>query len=125
MILGTGLDIIDVNRIKPWLENAALLERYFSKEEIAYVRTRGAGAASSLAVRFAAKEAFGKALGLGLGGFALKDIEVCHDEKGCPRLVVRDRALKALKECGGGRIFLSLSHDASFGAAQVIIEEKE
>ncbi len=125
MILGTGLDIVDVNRVKPWLEDTGLLERYFSGDEVAYVRARGAGAAASLAVRFAAKEAFGKALGIGLDGFALKDIEVCRDEKGCPRLVLKGRAMTALEERGGGRIFLSLSHDASFGAAQVIIEEKE
>ncbi len=125
MILGIGLDIVETGRVESWLGNKRLLNRYFSREEIQYVLARGAGAAASLAARFAAKEAFGKALGRGLAGLNLRDIEVCPDQRGRPRLVLRETALEALKACGGGEVFLSLSHENSLAAAQVIIEEED
>ena len=85
---------------------------------------KGRMLAASLAARFSAKEAFGKALGTGLKGIALKDIEVALDEHGKPDLVLRGSAEEALKQSRGGRVFLSLSHDATFAIAQVIIEEE-
>lgn len=123
MILGTGIDIIDIERIRGWLKKENLLLRYFSRDEISYVQSKGKNAAASLAARFSAKEAFGKALGTGLTGIALKDIEVILDGKGKPELRLSGTALKALEENGGGKVFLSLSHDATFSIAQVIIEE--
>jgi len=123
MIKGTGIDLVDILRIKDWLHKDDLLRRYFSEKEILYVRSRGSHAAPSLAARFAAKEAFGKALGTGLHGITLKDIEVSLDHRGKPELILRGSAAAALKENGGGRVFLSLSHDSTFSIAQVIIEE--
>ena len=123
MILGTGIDIVDNERIKKWLDDDLILERYFSTDEIAYVRGRKKSAAASLAARFAAKEAFGKALGTGLHGISLKDIEVISDINGKPDLMLRGSALRVFEECGGGKVFLSLSHDSVFSIAQVIIEE--
>ena len=49
MIWGTGIDIVDIERIKPWLEREDLLHRYFSEDEISYVRGKGKDAAASLA----------------------------------------------------------------------------
>lgn len=123
MILGTGIDIVDNERIKNWLDDDLILKRYFSPEEIAYVRSKKKSAAASLAARFAAKEAFGKALGTGLHGISLKDIEVIPDKNGKPELKLRATALKAFEKSGGGKVFLSLSHDSVFSIAQVIIEE--
>jgi len=123
MIKGTGIDLVDIHRIKGWLEKDELLQRFFSENEIRYVRSRGSSAAASLAARFAAKEAFGKALGTGLKGITLKDIEVFLDERGRPELILRGSAQAALRENGGGRVFLSLSHDSALSIAQVIIEE--
>jgi len=123
MIKGTGIDLVDIRRIESWLEREDLLKRFFSDSEIAYVRTKGSSAAASLAARFAAKEAFGKALGTGLKGITLKDIEVSLDQRGKPELILRGSARTALLENGGGRIFLSLSHDATLSIAQVVIEE--
>ncbi len=125
MILGTGLDIVAIARMESWLKDSSLLERYFSREEIEYALARGAGAGASLAARFAAKEAFGKALGTGLGGLKLKDIEVRSDHRGCPRLELRGTAREASAALGKGKVFLSLTHEASFAAAQVIIEEAD
>ncbi|MDC7232268.1 MAG: holo-ACP synthase [Spirochaetales bacterium] len=123
MILGTGIDIVDNERIRTWLEDDRILNRYFSPDEIAYVKSKKKSAPASLAARFAAKEAFGKALGTGLKGISLKDIEVVTDEQGKPGLKLRHSALRILEENGGGKVFLSLSHDSVFSVAQVIIEE--
>jgi holo-[acyl-carrier protein] synthase len=123
VILGTGIDIVDNERIKKWLDDDQMLKRYFSSDEIAYVRSKKKSAAASLAARFAAKEAFGKALGTGLHGISLKDIEVIPDIHGKPDLKLRGSALQAFEESGGGKVFLSLSHDSVFSIAQVIIEE--
>ncbi|QEN07835.1 holo-ACP synthase [Oceanispirochaeta crateris] len=123
MIRGTGIDIVDIQRIREWLNNTDLLKRYFSDDEISYVQSKGHHASASLAARFAAKEAFGKALGTGLRGIRLKDIEVVLDPNGKPELHLKGSALEALKQNGAGAVFLSLSHDSSLSIAQVIIEE--
>ena len=122
MILGTGIDMVEIDRIRKWLEDPDLLERYFSLDEILYVQNRGKSAAASLAARFAAKEAFGKALGRGLKGIALKDIRVYSTSSGRPELHLDGSAEQALREAGGNRVHLSLTHDGSMAIAQVIIE---
>ena len=122
MILGLGIDIVEVSRLEKWLNDKKLLERFFNKEELEYVLSKGDGAARSLAVRFAAKEAFGKALGTGLAGIELKDIAVVNDKTGRPFLKLFGTALQALKEKGGAAIHLSLSHEKTTAAAVVIIE---
>ena len=122
MILGLGIDIVEVSRLEKWLNDKKLLERFFNKEELEYVFSKGDGAARSLAVRFAAKEAFGKALGIGLAGIELKDIAVVNDKTGRPFLKLSGTALQALKEKGGASIHLSLTHEKTTAAAVVIIE---
>lgn len=122
MILGLGIDIVEVSRLEKWLNDKKLLERFFNKEELEYVLSKRDGAAPSLAVRFAAKEAFGKALGTGLAGIELKDIAVVNDKTGRPFLKLFGTALQALKEKGGASIHLSLTHEKTTAAAVVIIE---
>lgn len=123
MIVGTGLDLVDIGRMKRWLDDPGLCDRFFHADEMAYVRSRGGRAAvRSLAAGFAAKEAFAKALGTGFDGFALKEIRVHREANGRPRLVVEGRAQAALEKCGAGRIHLSLTHEGSLAAAQVILE---
>ncbi|UTC87398.1 holo-ACP synthase [Treponema denticola] len=122
MILGLGIDIVEVSRLEKWLNDKKLLERFFNKEELEYVLSKRDGAAPSLAVRFAAKEAFGKALGTGLAGIELKDIAVVNDKIGRPFLKLFGTALQALKEKGGASIHLSLTHEKTTAAAVVIIE---
>ena len=79
MILGLGIDIVEVSRLEKWLKDNKLLQRFFSEEEIEYVLSKENGAPRYLAVRFAAKEACGKALGTGLAGIKLKDIVVVSE----------------------------------------------
>ena len=123
MILGLGIDIVEVSRIEKWLNDEKLLQRFFNKEEVEYVLSKGNGAAHSLAVRFAAKEAFGKALGTGLSGIKLKDIVVVNDKTGRPFLKLSGTALQALNKKGGKAVHISLSHEKTTAAAVVVIED--
>ncbi|HOT58887.1 MAG TPA: holo-ACP synthase, partial [Spirochaetales bacterium] len=84
--------------------------------------SRGKSAALSLAARFAAKEAFGKALGTGLKGIALKDILVRNNSVGKPELLVVNSALMAFEKSGAKRIHLSMTHESDNAIAIVILE---
>jgi holo-[acyl-carrier protein] synthase len=122
MIMGTGIDFVAVSRIAHWLDDDALCRRFFNIEELSVIRSRGAEAARSLAARFAAKEAFAKALGTGFAGLTLKDIRVKNEKSGRPLLVLEGSALDAMKRIGATRAHLSLTHEQNLAAAQVILE---
>ncbi|MDR0785791.1 MAG: holo-ACP synthase [Treponema sp.] len=121
-MLGIGVDVVRVERFKRWLEKPLLLERFFHAEELAVVLSRGAGKTQSLAARFAAKEAFGKALGTGLAGLSLKDVYVKNNENGKPELILRGAAKAALETSGAKQAHLSLSHEKDYAVAVVAIE---
>lgn len=123
MIKGIGVDIVRIDRMKKWIVRPLLLQRYFSDKEIEEARKRGGAFAMSLAARFAAKEAFGKAIGTGLVGISLKDIAVENSESGKPGIILFDKALKAFEETGGTNIFVSLTHETDNAVAVVVIEE--
>lgn len=112
-ILGIGLDICEIARMKPLLDNERFLKRYFSEQEAAYVLSRGA-AAETLAGCYAAKEAVCKALGCGIV-FSLRDIEIDHTPQGMPTVALRGDAARF-----GGRFLLSITHDAGVAAATAI-----
>ena len=88
MIIGVGVDAVDVERFRRVLERTpSLRERLFTPAELAYVRPRF-DPAPSLAVRFAAREAVMKSLGLGLGAFGFHDVSVHVADSGAPSLLV-------------------------------------
>jgi holo-[acyl-carrier protein] synthase len=122
VIVGTGIDIVQVRRLERWRSIPGLCERWFHPGELAYSRCRGKGEAESLAARFAAKEAFVKALGTGFAGFGPKELEVFREADGRPVLRLFGRACEALRDLGGKRVFLSLSHGKDTAIAMVIIE---
>ena len=122
MITGIGVDIVQVKRMERWLKKPGLTERYFHPEELAAVMSRGKGAGVSLAARFAAKEAFGKALGTGLEGLVLKDISVTNDSNGKPEFQMTGTAEAALKKNGANRVHLSLTHETDNAVAMVVLE---
>ncbi len=122
MIIGTGIDIVDISRMVRWLDDDMLCNRFFHADELEYVRSRGPGAPKSLAAGFAAKEAFAKALGTGFDGFALKEIRVKREISGRPLLIVQGRAMDAMKKSGAEKIHLTLSHEGNLAVAQVILE---
>ena len=123
MIFGIGVDIVHVRRMYRWQNILGLLERYFHPQELAVARSKGSNVELSLAARFAAKEAFGKALGTGLAGITLKDIMVINRHNGKPEIRVSGTALSALERTGANRIHLSLTHDHDNAVAMVVLEE--
>ena len=124
MILGTGIDIIEVARIKASYERFGerFLKRVLRPDEIAYC-LKHKNPASFLAVRFAAKEAISKAFGTGIGGqLGWQDMEVKHHESGQPFVALHDDGRKLLEQRGGRIVHLSLSHTESYAAAVAILE---
>ena len=123
MILGIGIDMARVSRYTSFLEKQHFLDKYFHPVEIEYVKSRGAGAAQSLAGKFAAREAFFKALGTGFHGFSPKDISVINNENGKPEIEPNDKVKKELDSLGDNwKIHLSISHEKEYAIAQVILE---
>ena len=123
MITGVGIDVIHVKRMERWQENSRLLERYFHSEELDTVKSRGDGAALSLAARFAAKEAFGKALGTGLANLILKDIMVINTYNGRPEIKLVGTAKEALEKSDANRVHISLTHERDNAIAMVVLEK--
>jgi holo-[acyl-carrier protein] synthase len=122
LIRGIGVDVVHVRRMERWRQTSGLLERYFHPEELSAALSRGAGADLSLAARFAAKEAFGKALGTGLAGIVLKDIMVINRHNGRPEIQVFGTARRALDRSGANRMHLSLTHEQDNAIAMVVLE---
>jgi holo-[acyl-carrier protein] synthase len=122
VITGIGVDMVHVRRMERWRAVPGLLERYFHGEELSAALSRRAGAGLSLAARFAAKEALGKALGTGLAGIVLKDIMVMNHHNGRPEIKVLGTALAALEKSGANRVFVSLAHERDNAIAMVVLE---
>ena len=122
MIRGIGIDVVAVDRMRRWLEDETLLRRYFAAQEREAIYQRRDGAVLSLGARFAAKEAYAKALGTGFRGFGLRDVWVANDALGKPGLYVTGAAERALHRVGGSRLWLSLTHEREHAIAMVVIE---
>ncbi len=122
MIVGIGIDIVHVRRLEHWKGIPGLLDRFFHPDELKTALDRGTGASLSLAARFAAKEALGKALGTGLAGIVLKDIHVANHHNGRPEMRLYGSALAAMRACGADRVHLSLTHERDNAVAMVVLE---
>ncbi len=124
MILGTGIDIIEVPRIRASYEKFGerFLNRILRPGEIAYCLSHRQPA-PFLAVRFAAKEAISKAFGTGIGKhLSWQDMEVQRKESGEPFVVLHAGGLELLKQRGARTVHLSLSHTESYAAAMAVLE---
>ena len=125
MILGVGIDIIEVERIRASRERFGerFLNRILRPAEIAYCLSHR-NPAPFLAARFAAKEAISKAFGTGIGRqLGWQDMEVGREESGKPFVILHDGGQKLLVERGGTQFYLSLSHTANYAAAVAILEK--
>lgn len=126
MIYGIGIDLVKVARLAAITERYGerFLNRIFTPAEIAYCRDRR-WADSGLALRFAAKEAFSKALGVGLrrGGIRWREVEVVPNSMGKPELQVTGRAAELCTQAGITGMHLSLTDEDGYGAAVVILEK--
>ncbi|HEX7415557.1 MAG TPA: holo-ACP synthase [Smithellaceae bacterium] len=126
MVYGIGIDLVENGRIEKIIGKwgSKFLQRVFSDEEIQYC---GKHVQSSIhyGARFAAKESFLKALGIGLGrGVKFKDIEVMHDKNGKPDLVLWGGAKAQTEKKKITKIHLSLTHTKKYATAVVILEKK-
>jgi len=119
---GVGTDIVDVQRLATSLRRQdAFAETVFSGEERRFCEAQP-HPERHYAARFAAKEAFLKALGLGVfSGVALRDIEVVRETNGRPRLRLGPTAAAALRAAGGGDALVSLSHEGEMALAFVVV----
>jgi holo-[acyl-carrier protein] synthase len=124
MITGIGTDMIEVERVAAKIsKESGFRELVFSAGEIVYCESK-TNKFEHYAARFAAKEAFLKALGTGWsGGAALNEIEITHDEKGKPLIGLIGRTALLFGGTGAGKISVSLSHLKMIASAIVIIEK--
>ena len=122
MIIGTGIDIVEIARLKDKDKDNDFLSRIYTDNELKYILKK-INNTPSLASHFAAKEAFLKALGTGMGyGFSTKDIEVAHDEKGKPFYVLSEKVYNSFLDNKNIKTHLSISHDKNYAVAFAIIE---
>jgi holo-[acyl-carrier protein] synthase len=121
VLVGLGTDLVEVERFRLAVtRRATLADRLFSDHERAYAALQH-DPVKSLAARFAAKEAVMKALGVGLGSFALRDVEVVRaDDTGKPSLVLHRRAEELAREHGVTGWMVSLSHTDATAIAVAI-----
>lgn len=123
MITGIGIDLIEVDRVAGKIEKEnGFREMVFSKAEIAYCEAK-AHKYEHYAARFAAKEAFFKALGTGwANGTAFNEIEINGDESGKPRLLLTGATATTLAHLKDSHIHVSLTHLKETAGAIVVIE---
>jgi holo-[acyl-carrier protein] synthase len=126
MIVGIGMDLVEVRRVADVIERRGerALRRLFTPDEIAYCQGGGRAAAMrSFAARFAAKEAFFKALGTGCGAAgAWAEVGVARDAAGAPSLTLSGAASRSAEARGVNHIHLSLTHTDELAGAYVVLE---
>jgi len=124
MIIGTGIDIVNIERIEGVMARwgGFFLDRVFTEREINWCQQR-TRPAECFAIRFAAKEAFLKAIGLGLrNGIHWTDIEVENDPMGKPLFSFHRKAKEVIENHHIQKALLTLSHDRPYAVAHVILE---
>jgi holo-[acyl-carrier protein] synthase len=124
MLIGTGVDLIEIERIAQSIERYGdrFLRRIYTDDEIAYCSRRRASA-ESFAARFAAKEAGAKALGTGISrGVGWNEFQIGRQPGGRPVLELRGRAALLAEELGVKTIALSLTHTGTLAMATVMME---
>ncbi|NOR15794.1 MAG: holo-ACP synthase [Candidatus Aminicenantes bacterium] len=124
MIFGQGIDIIEVARIEKQISRGdRFKDRIFTSREREYCDGKK-HCAQNYAARFAAKEAFFKALGTGWrGGVTFQDVEIVNDELGKPEIVLYGKAQKLAEEHAIKRIHVSLTHLKDYASSVVILEK--
>lgn len=120
MIFGVGCDIIEIHRIAEM--DKRFLEKHFTEKERDLFEKKKQP--QSVAANFAAKEAFSKALGTGIRGFSLIDVEVLRDDLGKPYINLHNGVKELCEKKGIGEIFVSVSHSKEYAMAYVVLEKE-
>ena len=123
-IFGAGIDLIEISRINKSIKNKNFIDRIYSKSEIQKARSLK-NKSSFFAKRFAAKEAFSKAIGTGISeGISFKEISVVNNIKGKPTIKLSGKTKNiVLKKIKKAKVYLSLSDEKKYAIAMVIIEQ--
>ncbi|EOU1109428.1 holo-ACP synthase [Clostridium perfringens] len=126
MIIGIGVDIIEIERVRQAIRNNKnFLSKLFTEREIDYFISRNMNS-EVIAGNFAAKEAVSKALGTGMRGFSFKDIEILRNELGKPEVILHNGANlignKLVENNNSLRVHLSISHNNSSAIAYSVLE---
>ena len=123
-IVGLGTDVVQVARIADLVarHGARFLDRIYRPGEQAVLARTGQAAAAALAARWAAKEAFIKALGPHAGAVPYRDVEVVRGPDGVPHLRLHGAAARALARAGASQALVSLSHERQVATATVILQ---
>ena len=126
MIIGIGVDIIEIERVRQAIQNNKnFLSKLFTEREIDYFISRNMNS-EVIAGNFAAKEAVSKALGTGIRGFSFKDIEILRNELGKPEVILHSGAKlignKLIGNNNSLRIHLSISHNNNSAIAYSVLE---
>lgn len=116
-MIQNGIDLVEIDRIAKSLESPAFVKHVFGERELTELRARG-GHPEHFAGAFAAKEAFSKALGTGIRGFSLFEVELLHDALGAPYLALSGQA-QALADQKGLDFAVSITHTKTCAAATV------
>ena len=117
-IYGIGTDIIEISRIRDAINRtSSFKKKVYTEKEIEYIEKKKEPYAS-YAGRFAAKEAVSKALGTGVRGFSLSDVEILNDELGKPNVILYNELLNQAKNL---KIQISISHSKEYAVSTVII----
>ena len=126
MIVGTGIDIIEVARIAKVMErDLGFRDKIYTEGEIAYCESKK-NKYQHYAARFSAKEALMKAIGTGWRfGIRFADIEVYHDDLGQPHILLNGKAKELAEKEGFSKIHVSLSHVKELATAVVVLEREE
>jgi holo-[acyl-carrier protein] synthase len=126
MIIGSGIDLAEIERIRQSIDRYGVrfLNRIYTPAEQAYC-LRKRNAAESFAARFAAKEAGAKALGTGIShGVGFLEIEVVREPGGRPNIRFHGRAAEIAQRLGVAHAALSITHTSSLAMASVLLEDK-
>ena len=125
MIFGTGLDIIEVDRIKNSIKQYSpkFEQRLFTSSEISYCKSQG-DPAKHFAARFAVKEAVSKCLGKGItGDLGFQDMEITNKDTGQPVLKMIGKGKELFQKLKLKSIHISISHDRTYAIAHAIAEQ--
>ena len=120
MIYGVGTDIVEISRIEKSMKSQRFINKVFSEKEIELLKKCNFSSETA-AANFCAKEAFSKALGTGIRGFALNEVSVLRDEFDKPYIELSGNALKIGKNLN---FYVSLSHTKEYATAFAVAEKE-
>lgn len=129
MILGVGIDIVEIERVKKAIESSAdrFSARILAPDELVEWETITTESRQTeyLAGRFAVKEAVSKAFGTGIGEISFQDIIIYKDRKGKPEVRLEGKAQKIAESMCVSTVWISISHCKNYAVAQAILEKKQ